>query len=192
MFLTGVVSHDDVIKWKHFSRYWPFVRGIHRSPVNSLHKGQWHGALIFSFICVWINDWENNREAGDLRRYRAHYDIIVMIIYIIVSHHMHTLSVYTNVACFFLTKYIQYHTTTLNTQMNWPWRYTSYSQLYEKGQKYYSGKKNDPLMIGIDIWHTDVYLLIRTSILRICVQEKKRRISKLSTLKYMINWLSKL
>ena len=31
--------HDDVIKWKHFPRYWPFVRGIHRSPVNSLHKG---------------------------------------------------------------------------------------------------------------------------------------------------------
>ena len=30
--------HDDVIKWKHFPRYWPFVRGIHRSPVNSPHK----------------------------------------------------------------------------------------------------------------------------------------------------------
>ena len=27
--------HDDVIKWEHFPRYWPFVRGIHRSPVNS-------------------------------------------------------------------------------------------------------------------------------------------------------------
>ena len=27
-------KHDDVIKWKHFPRYWPFVRGIHRSPVN--------------------------------------------------------------------------------------------------------------------------------------------------------------
>ena len=34
------VGHDDVIKWKHFPRYWPFVRGIHRSPVNSRHKGQ--------------------------------------------------------------------------------------------------------------------------------------------------------
>ena len=70
--------HDDVIKWKHFPRYWPFVRGIHRSPVNFPHKGQWHGALMFSLICVWINDWVNNREAGDLRRYRADYDIIVM------------------------------------------------------------------------------------------------------------------
>ena len=71
-------SHDDVIKWKHFPRNWPFVREIHRSPVNSPHKGQWRGALMFSLICVWINDWVNNREAGDLRRYRAHYDVIVM------------------------------------------------------------------------------------------------------------------
>ena len=71
--------HDDVIKWKHFPRNWPFVRGIHRSPVNSPHKGQWRGALILSLICVWINDWVNNREAGDLRRYRAHYDVIVML-----------------------------------------------------------------------------------------------------------------
>ena len=43
------------------------------------HKGQWRGALMFSLICVWINDWVNNREAGDLRRYRAHYDVILMI-----------------------------------------------------------------------------------------------------------------
>ena len=35
-----IVLHDDVIKWKHFPRYWPFVRGIHRSPVNSPNKGQ--------------------------------------------------------------------------------------------------------------------------------------------------------
>ena len=51
------------------------------SPVsgNSTRKGQWRGALMFSLICVWINGWENNREAGDLRRYRAHYDVIVML-----------------------------------------------------------------------------------------------------------------
>ena len=70
--------HDDVIKWKHFPRNWPFVRRIHRSPVNSPHKGQWRGALMFTLICVWINGWVNNREAGDLRRYRGHYDVIVM------------------------------------------------------------------------------------------------------------------
>ena len=40
--------HDDIIKWKHFPRYWAFVRGIHRSPVNSPHKGQWRGVLMFS------------------------------------------------------------------------------------------------------------------------------------------------
>ena len=59
---------DDVIKWKHFPRYWPFVRGIHRSPVNSPHKSQWRGALMFSLIYTWIRGWVNNREAGDLRR----------------------------------------------------------------------------------------------------------------------------
>ena len=69
---------DDVIKWKHFPRYWPFVRGIHRSPVNSPHKGQWRGALMFSLICAWINGWVNNGEAGDLGRHRARYDVIVM------------------------------------------------------------------------------------------------------------------
>ena len=73
--------HHDVIKWKHFPRYWPFVRGIHRSPVNSLHKGQWRGALMFSMICPRINGWVNNREAGDLRRHRAHYNIIVMFLW---------------------------------------------------------------------------------------------------------------
>ena len=70
--------HDDVIKWKYFPRYWPFVRGIHRSPVNSPHKGQWRGALMFTLMCARINGWVNNREAGDLRRYRTHYDVIVM------------------------------------------------------------------------------------------------------------------
>ena len=62
---NAIWGHDDVIKWKLFPRYWPFVRGIHRSPVNSLHKGQWRGALMFSLICDWINAWVNNREAGD-------------------------------------------------------------------------------------------------------------------------------
>ena len=60
-----VGSNGDVIKWKHLPRCWPFVPGIHRSPVNSPHKGQWRGALMFSLICAWINTWVNNREAGD-------------------------------------------------------------------------------------------------------------------------------
>ena len=49
-----------------------------RSPVNSPHKGQWRGALMFSLICAWINRWVNNGEAGDFRCYRTHYDVIVM------------------------------------------------------------------------------------------------------------------
>ena len=76
----GISSlHDDVIKWTHFPRYWPFVRGIHRYPVNSPHKGQWRGALMFTLICARINGWLNNREAGDLRRHRAYSDVIVMV-----------------------------------------------------------------------------------------------------------------
>ena len=83
-----VLYHDDVIKWKHFPRNWPFVRGIHRSPVNFPHKEQWCRALMFSLICVWMNDWVNNREAGDLRRYRAHYDVIVMCRGIVGQHNV--------------------------------------------------------------------------------------------------------
>ena len=72
------VAHGDVIKWKHFPALLAFVRGMHRSPVNSPHKGQWRGALMFALICAWINDRVNNREAGDLRRHRAHYDVTVI------------------------------------------------------------------------------------------------------------------
>ena len=57
--------------WRHqmetFSTLLAFVRGIHRSPVNSPHKGQWRGALMFSLIAP-----------GDLRRHRANYDVTVM------------------------------------------------------------------------------------------------------------------
>ena len=72
--LLGVsvsVAHDDIIKWKKFLHYWPFVQGIHRSLVNSPHKGQWRGALMFSLICTWIYGWVNIREPG------THYDITV-------------------------------------------------------------------------------------------------------------------
>ena len=42
--------HDDVMKWKHFPRYWPFVWGIHRSPANSPHKGQ-SRVELWCFLC---------------------------------------------------------------------------------------------------------------------------------------------
>ena len=76
--LSNYWMHNDVIKWKHFPRYWPFVRRIHRSPVDSPHRGQWRRALMFSLIFVWINGCVNNREAGDLKCNRAHYDVIVV------------------------------------------------------------------------------------------------------------------
>ena len=61
-----------------FSALLAFVLEIHRSPVNSPHKGQWRGALMFSLISTWINDWVNNRKTGYLTRHRAHYDVTVM------------------------------------------------------------------------------------------------------------------
>ena len=86
--LTKVVMqrfHDDVIKWKQFPRNWAFVRGIHRPPVNSPHKGQWRGTFMFSLICAWINGWANNRDAGDLRRHRAHYGVTVIDVFLLLS-----------------------------------------------------------------------------------------------------------
>ena len=71
-------AHDDDIKWKHFRCYCPFVRGFHRSPVNSPQKSQCRGALMFSLICAWTNGSVNNQDVGDLRRHRTHYDITVM------------------------------------------------------------------------------------------------------------------
>ena len=67
--------------WRHqmetFSALLALGVGNSRSPVNSPHKGQWRGALMFSWICTWINGWYN-REAGDLRHHHAHYDATVM------------------------------------------------------------------------------------------------------------------
>ena len=80
--VVNIWVHDDVIKWKHFPCYWPFVRGIHRSPVNSPHKGQWRGALMFFSICTWIHGWVNKGEAGDLKRHRTHYDVTVMWLFL--------------------------------------------------------------------------------------------------------------
>ena len=68
--------------WRHqmetFSALLALCAGNSPVPVNSPHKGQWRGALIFSLICARINDWVNNREAGDLRRHLGHIDVNVM------------------------------------------------------------------------------------------------------------------
>ena len=52
-----------------------FVLGIHRWPVNSPHKGQWRGAVMFSLIYAWTNNWVNNRDVCGFRHHRAHYDV---------------------------------------------------------------------------------------------------------------------
>ena len=83
-----VVSHTW---WHHqmetFSELLAICAGNSPVPVNSPHKGRWRGALMFSLICAWINDRVNNREAGDLRRHRGHYDVIVMTFFCRCHHH---------------------------------------------------------------------------------------------------------
>ena len=71
--------------WRHqmetFSALLAHCAGNSPVPVNSPHKGQWRGSLMFSLIYAWINDWVNNRWAGNLRRHRGHCDVIVMSLY---------------------------------------------------------------------------------------------------------------
>ena len=79
LYAWWVYFQDDVIKWEHFLRYWSFVRGIHRWPVDSPHKGQWCGALKFYLMYAWTNGWANSWDAGDLRRHSTHCDVTVML-----------------------------------------------------------------------------------------------------------------
>ena len=69
--------------WRHqmesFSALLPLCAGNSPAPVNPPQKCQCRAALTFFLICVWITAWINNREAGDLRRHCAHYDVIVML-----------------------------------------------------------------------------------------------------------------
>ena len=88
------------------------MRGIHRSPLNSPHKGQWRGTLIFSLICARTNGWVKNREVGDLRRHPAHYGVIVMpykIIGVIYSHPCHNFKGGLAAANSWWTDMINYH-----------------------------------------------------------------------------------
>ena len=51
----------------------------HQMEIFSALLAQWRGALVFSLICVCINGWANNREAGVLICHCAHYDVTVMV-----------------------------------------------------------------------------------------------------------------
>ena len=77
-YIFAYQSTWNVIKWKHFPCYWPFVLEIPRSLVNAPHKGQWRGVLMFSLICVWINGLVNNRETGNLIIHHTRYGFTVM------------------------------------------------------------------------------------------------------------------
>ena len=74
---------DNNTWWRHqmetFSAILAICAGNSPVPVNSPHKGQWHGTLMFSLIYTRINGWVNTSEAGDLIRHRAHYDVTLMM-----------------------------------------------------------------------------------------------------------------
>ena len=72
--------HVNVIKWKHFPRYWPLVKGIHRSPVVSFpsQRSVTRGLDVFFHLRL-NNGRANIRYAGDLRRRDAHCDVTVML-----------------------------------------------------------------------------------------------------------------
>ena len=81
-YATGLIP-SKTPWWRHqvetFSVLLAFVRGSHWSPLDSPHKGQWRGPLMFPLICAWTNGWANNRNTGYLRRHRVHYNVTVMI-----------------------------------------------------------------------------------------------------------------
>ena len=78
-----------VLWWRHqmetFSALLAICAG--NSPVTGEFTAQRPvtRALMLSLIWAWINGWVNNREAGDLRRHRAHYDVIIMCISLAIS-----------------------------------------------------------------------------------------------------------
>ena len=60
-----------------------WLRGIHRSPVNSPHTDQWRGALMFSLISAWTNGWVNNQDWFET--HHSHYDVTVMWCRIVIQ-----------------------------------------------------------------------------------------------------------
>ena len=76
LWLNHVIAHYDVIKWKHFPVTGPLCEEFTGHRWIPLIKASDPG-LMFFFICAWLNDWLNNRVAGDLRRHRVHNDVTV-------------------------------------------------------------------------------------------------------------------
>ena len=57
-----VALHDDVIKWKHFPRNWPFVRGIHRS--RWIPRTSASDAELWCFFDLLLNKWLSKQPWG--------------------------------------------------------------------------------------------------------------------------------
>ena len=76
------LSFFQISWWRHQMKPFSRVTGpLWGEPAgHSPHtEGQRRGALMFSLISVWTNSWANNRDIGDLKRHRAHYDVTVML-----------------------------------------------------------------------------------------------------------------
>ena len=73
--------------WRHQMEIFSALLALYEGnpPMDCHQKRHWHGALMFSLICVWTNDWTNNRDACDMRRHCTHYGITVMMLYGVVS-----------------------------------------------------------------------------------------------------------
>ena len=91
---------DDVIKSKHFQRYWPFVCVCVCGGGGGGGGGGWFTGhrfirslrpvtpLMFSLICAWKNGWANNQDIDDLRRRGSYHDVTVMLLFCCVQHHV--------------------------------------------------------------------------------------------------------
>ena len=74
IYLSGHLSTASikVRSWKHFLYDWPFVRGIHQSPVVSFTKDQGYPPLKLPLMLAWMSSWTNSQMAGDLRHSHVH------------------------------------------------------------------------------------------------------------------------
>ena len=78
-----LIRYPPIFTWlRHqmeiFSALLVLCAGNSSVMMNSPHKDQWRGALVFSLICAWLNGWVSNCEAGDWRHHSAHYDVTVV------------------------------------------------------------------------------------------------------------------
>ena len=160
--------------WRHqmetFSALLAICAGNSPVPVNSPHKGQWRGALMFSLIWAWINDWINNREAGDLRRNRAHYDVIIMI-----SHTNDT----TEWGKFFPSAKMRYHETLFEELARYSetwcvgrWIQVSCPHFVNYGQKTRTISIQNGGMTGLDISDYPNYAVHTKQLYGNCVVQK--------------------